>query len=184
MSLPIRPCFLVHDTMWMHPLDRINKIQPPSFAGLEQTTQAIYIKARLDGCSSVIMAEASSLDLAKAISHNLNLLGVNFLSDSEQLVRFLNKNDVSNPSNWRIKYFTQTFANYTRSRSSSISKVHRRLNTTANTLARQAMQLPTLHNPILDFSCTSEHRMSSCNVLQALRSVGLTGVTLLAARSC
>jgi len=74
----------------------------------EQTPQAIYVKARLDDCSSVIMAEAASLALASAVSHNLNLSGVSFLSDCEQLVHFLNKNDISDPSDWWIKYFTET----------------------------------------------------------------------------
>ena len=39
----------------------------------EQTPQAIYVKARLDDCSSVIMAEAASLVLASAVGHNLNV---------------------------------------------------------------------------------------------------------------
>jgi len=99
--------------------DQLNST--PSPAGLdvfiltfqEHMTRAIYIKVKLQNCSSVIMAEATRLALASAISYNLNLSGVNFLSDCEQLVRFLNKNDISDPPNWRIKYFTQSIANYT-----------------------------------------------------------------------
>ncbi|XP_066361420.1 uncharacterized protein [Miscanthus floridulus] len=159
----------------------------------EQTPQAIYVKARLGDCSSVIMAEAASLVLASAVGHNLNLSGVNFLSDYEQLVHFLNKNDISNPPDWRIKYHTQTFANFTRSSSSNITfanftrnifKVHRRLNTIVDALARQAVQHSTFQNSDLEFSCSLEHHMPHCNVLQALQSVGLTGVTILAARCC
>jgi hypothetical protein len=60
----------------------------PQFSGT--TAQAI----------SVIMAEAASLAFASAVCHNLNLSSVNFLSDCEQLVHFLNKNDISNPPNW------------------------------------------------------------------------------------
>jgi hypothetical protein len=63
----------------------------------EQPAQAIYIKARLHACSLVNMAEVASLALASAISHSLNLSGVNFLSDCEQLVHFLSKDDISNP---------------------------------------------------------------------------------------
>jgi len=150
----------------------------------EQMPQAIYVKARLDDCSSVIMAEAASLVLASAVGHNLNLSGVNFLSDYEQLVHFLNKNDISNPPDWRIKYYTQTFANFTRSSSSNIIKVHRRLNTMVDALARQAVQHSTFQNSDLEFSCSLEHHMPHCNVLQALQSVGITGVTILAARCC
>ncbi|XP_066311755.1 uncharacterized protein [Miscanthus floridulus] len=148
----------------------------------EHMTQAIYIKARLQNCSSVIMAEAASLALASAISYNLNLSGVNFLSDCEQLVHFLNKNDISDPPDWRIKCFTQSIANYTRSRSSKILKIHRRLNTTADALLREALQLQNLQNTNLEFSCSSEHQMPHSNVLQALQSVGLTDVSILAAR--
>jgi len=136
----------------------------------EQTPQAIYVKARLDDCSSVIMAEAASLVLASAVGHNLNLSGVNFLSDYEQLVHFLNKNDISNPPDWRIKYYTQTFASFTRSSSSNIFKVHRSLNTTADALARQAVQLSAFHSSAMEFSCSLEHHMPQCNVLQALQS--------------
>jgi len=150
----------------------------------EQMPQAIYVKARLDDCSSVIMAEAASLVLASAVGHNLNLSGVNFLLDYEQLVHFLNKNDISNPPDWRIKYYTQTFANFTRSSSSNIIKVHRCLNTMVDALARQAVQHSTFQNSDLEFSCSLEHHMPHCNVLQALQSVGLTGVTILAARCC
>jgi len=150
----------------------------------EQTPQAIYVKARLDDCSSVIMAEAASLVLASAVGHNLNLSGVNFLLDYEQLVHFLNKNDISNPPDWRIKYYTQTFASFTRSSSSNIFKVHRRLNTMVDALARQAVQHSTFQNSDLEFFCSLEYHMPHCNVLQALQSVGLTGVTILAARCC
>jgi ribonuclease HI len=91
--------------------------QQPSLAGLgvfilnlqEQPTQAMYIKAKLHACTSVIMAEAAALALASVIIDKLNITGVNFLSDSEQLVHFLNKEDLSNPPDWRIKPFTQLF---------------------------------------------------------------------------
>jgi hypothetical protein len=81
------------------------------------------------------MAEAASLALASAVSHSLNLSGVHFLSDCEQLVHFLNKNDISNPPDRRIKCFTETFANNARGNSASIHKIHRHLNNTADVLA-------------------------------------------------
>jgi hypothetical protein len=52
----------------------------------DQRTQAIYIKAKLQSCSLVIMAEAACLALASAIWSSLNLTGVNFLSDCKQLI--------------------------------------------------------------------------------------------------
>jgi hypothetical protein len=42
------------------------------------------------------MAEAASLALASVVIDMLNLNGVNYLSDCEQLVHFLNKDDLSN----------------------------------------------------------------------------------------
>jgi hypothetical protein len=70
------------------------------------TTQTGYIKARLTACSSVLMAEAAALALAVNVTHHMNLTNINFLSDCDQLVQFLNAADHSNPPDWRIKYFT------------------------------------------------------------------------------
>jgi hypothetical protein len=52
------------------------------------------------------MAEAAALALASVMAHKLNITGINYLFDSEQLVHFLNKEDLSNPPDWRIKHFT------------------------------------------------------------------------------
>jgi hypothetical protein len=90
----------------------------------EQPTEAIYIRAHLQACTSVIMAKAASLALASMLLDRLNLSGVNFLSDSEQLVHFLNKDDLSNPLDWRIKPYTQQFYNHALTRSSKIYKIH------------------------------------------------------------
>ena len=94
--------------------------------GLFPIVEAVYIKAKLEACTSVIMAEAASLALASAIIDRLNLSGANYLSDCEQLVQFLNSDDLSNPPDWRIKHFTQSFSNHSRSRSSKLYKIHRR----------------------------------------------------------
>jgi hypothetical protein len=66
----------------------------------------MYIKAKLHAYTLVLMAKAAALALASAITHKLNITGTNFLSDSEQLVHFLNKDDLSNPPDWWIKPFT------------------------------------------------------------------------------
>jgi hypothetical protein len=62
-----------------------------------QPIQAIYVQAKLEATTSVIMAEAASLALASAIIAQLNLTAINYLSDCEQLVHFLNSEDLSNP---------------------------------------------------------------------------------------
>jgi len=59
------------------------------------TTQTGYIKTRLTACSSVLMAEAAALALAVNVTHHMKLTNINFLSDCEQLVQFLNAADHS-----------------------------------------------------------------------------------------
>jgi hypothetical protein len=81
------------------------------------------------------MAEAVSLAFAATVTETLNLSNVNFLSDCQQLVHFLNAADQSNPPDWRIKPFSA------RSRESKIFKIKRQLNTTADALARQALSV-------------------------------------------
>ena len=50
------------------------------------------------------MAEAVALALAASVTEAMNLSNVNFLSDCQQLVHFLNAADQNNPLDWRIKY--------------------------------------------------------------------------------
>jgi hypothetical protein len=57
------------------------------------------------------MAEAAVLALASVIASKLDLTGVNFLSNSEQLVHFLSSQDLFNPPVWRIKPFIKVFSN-------------------------------------------------------------------------
>lgn len=139
----------------------------------QSTPQAIYIKAKLHGCTSVLMAEAAALALASVVTNKFNLTGVTFLSDNEQLVHFLNKEDLSNPPDWRIKPFTQLFSNYSDSRSSKVSKIHCGLNTTAHTLARQAYRDPSAQDNSLVFNCSSEHHVPQCSWILALQDVHL-----------
>jgi predicted membrane protein len=56
-----------------------------------QPTQAIYIKAQLNNCHSVLMGEAAALALGATIIKALQLHSCNFLSDSQQLVHFFHK---------------------------------------------------------------------------------------------
>jgi heme exporter protein D len=130
------------------------------------------------------MAEAACLSLASAIWFSLNLTGVNFLSNCEQLIHFFRNEDLANLPDWRIKYYTQSFVNFTSAITPSIYKIRRQLNTIADSLARQARQLQTPQQPALEFLCALEDHTSSCNVQQALQCVGLTGVTILVATCC
>ena len=51
----------------------------------------------------VLISEAAALALAVTVTDRLQLNHINFLSDSQQLVQFLNSSDHSNPLDWRIK---------------------------------------------------------------------------------
>jgi hypothetical protein len=62
---------------------------------------------------SVLVAEAAALALAAIITDRLSLQQVDFLSNSQQLVHFLDGQDQTNPSERRIKYYTQIFSNFT-----------------------------------------------------------------------
>lgn len=106
----------------------------------EQATETIYIKAKLHACTSVLMAEAAALALASAIARKFQIEGINYLSDCEQLTHFLNKEDHSNPPDWRIKPFTQLYLNNAGPTSATTLKNHRSLNSIAHSLARQAFQ--------------------------------------------
>jgi ribonuclease HI len=83
----------------------------------------IYIKATLDATASVLMAEAAALALAAIITDRFGLQQVDFLSDSQQLVHFLNGQDQTNPPERRIKYYTQIFSNFTGQRNTRIRRI-------------------------------------------------------------
>lgn len=98
-----------------------------------QPPAAIYIKAKLQRTTSVLTAEAAALSLAGQIVSALGALNPFFLTDSQQLVTFLNGNNHTNPPRWDIKN-TQDFINHTSSNNAKIFKVARKLNTTAHIL--------------------------------------------------
>jgi ribonuclease HI len=99
--------------------------------------QSIFIKAAMKDSSSVFMAEAAALALAVTVVQELHLQHINFLSDNQQLVHFLNGSDHSNPPDWRIKPFTQIISSTMTGRRVSIRKIRRTQNQTADLLARR-----------------------------------------------
>lgn len=58
-----------------------------------QPTQTIYIQAQASGVHSVLMAKAATLALAAIINIRLNFNNTYFLSNCQQLVKFLNGAD-------------------------------------------------------------------------------------------
>jgi hypothetical protein len=142
----------------------------------DHPVRSIYIKARLLACTSVLMAEATSLALAVSIIDRLNINGCSFLSDCEQLVHFINLADHSNPPDWRIKPFTQIYHNYSSTISSRVFKINRNHNIIADALACQALSSQA---STLETLCSYQHGVNECSVTQALQSVDLTDVTIL-----
>jgi ribonuclease HI len=74
------------------------------------------------------MAEAAALALAALVTDKLGFQQVHFLSDSQQLVHFLNAQDRSNPPQWRIKYYTHMFINSMANRNIRTWKIQRTQN--------------------------------------------------------
>ena len=54
-----------------------------------QPLQAIYVKAQMHNCRSVLMGEAAALTLGATIVKALQIQSCILLSDSQQLVHFL-----------------------------------------------------------------------------------------------
>lgn len=129
------------------------------------------------------MAEAAALALAAMITQRLSLQGVNFLSDNDQLVRFLNALDQTHPLDWRIKHFTQVFSNHTAQAGARILKIQRSENHTADVLARQALSICTTASTLACVSSYIAHA-SQCPLSMALQSVTLKYVRLLSAYCC
>jgi hypothetical protein len=119
---------------------------PPRLAGLEiffvnalvQPAQTIYIKAHMPVTQSVIMAEAAALALTALVNNRLSFNNITFLSDCQQPVHFLNLADQANPPDRGMKPFTHIFTTSFAYYHTKIYKINRTLNSTADSLARQA----------------------------------------------
>jgi len=143
--------------------------------------QAIYVKAQLQRCHSVLMGEAAALALGASIVQALQISHCNFLSDSQQLVHFLHQENQQNPFQWRIKPFTQVFTNIAATIQSQLFKINRNQNTTADILTKQARSsMLTFQN----CNCTRPLCGPICTLFQALLQVDLNSVSILAASCC
>jgi hypothetical protein len=125
--------------------------------------------------------KAANLALAASVTHALNINPLNYLSDCQQLVHFMNNRDSTNPPDWRIKLFTQVFTNTTRFQATRAFKISRSQSTTTNVLARQALSSQLTH---LQSSCTSPVCALDCSILQALHLVGPLHVIVLTVACC
>jgi hypothetical protein len=151
------------------------QVQPPNFTYIRAISQETY---------SVIYAEAATLALAAIITHRLGLRNVAFLSDSLQLVNFLNSEDPLYLPDWRMAPLIQMIQDYTRDRDSSVLKIDRKFNYIADSLASLAFCSSNIQYPDYVPSCSYEHRDLQCPLLAALSSVPLDFSRVQAASCC
>jgi hypothetical protein len=149
-----------------------------------RSTTYIYTQAAITNAGSVLMAEATALDLAALITSHLNMQSPNYLSDDQSLVTF-NGNDFS-PPDWRIKSFTNRFIASNAGRHHKIYKIARQLNTTADLVAKQALQALQSNSSMMSPAviCSNQEHSSSCPLRNVMNFVILEPFVLLTARCC
>jgi hypothetical protein len=144
-----------------------NQLQPP---------QQVYIKAMMRDTASVLMAEAVALALAASVTQHLQLTNINFLSDNQQLVHFLNGSDLSTPSDWRLKPFYPDIMNSSHQRSTSILKISRNHNQTTDLLARQALSDLDSNLMHQSYVCFNPAHVDQCPLPLAIQLVNINFV--------
>jgi hypothetical protein len=107
-----------------------------------------------------------------------------FLSDNQQPVTFLNGNDHTNPPQWEIQSFTQSFINHSSHSNAKIFKVQRLQNNTAHILATQDFNSSYRASVEMQFSCNNATHVISCPSVMALNSVNGDIFTIIAASCC
>ena len=130
------------------------------------------------------MTKAAALALAATLNDQLNFSNTTFLTDSQQLVRFLNAADQEHPPDWRIKSYTQLFKNRADHRHAKILQINRTLNTTADALARQAFSASASTDSGVQPVCSYMSHFTQCPLYDALTDVPLQSVKLIAASCC
>lgn len=104
----------------------------------QEQALTVYIQATMQNVLSVLMAETAALSLAAVVSNRMKLQQVNFLSDNQQIVSFLNMANRSTPPHWNIKFLTQEFLNSVPNQPIRVFKISRDKVSVAHTLATQA----------------------------------------------
>jgi ribonuclease HI len=152
-----------------------NDMQPPL---------CFFIKAAMQDSLSVLMAESTALALAANLLQTLELPNANLLSDSQQLVHFLNGTDLSNPPDWRIKPYTQLISSVISHSNIPVRKINRTHNQMADSLARQALRSLLSDQLVFSRACTNPAHVHGCPLLSALHYVTINSVMVLSASCC
>jgi hypothetical protein len=139
---------------------------------------------QIDNITSVIMAEAAAMAFAASISSLLQAEEVSFLTDSQILVNYFNGPDLSSPPHWEAKPFTQRFINSVANKRIPVLKVQRSMNTTAHTLASQALRHSGTLCTLANVNCSNASHESSCPLSMALQCVCKKTFSIIAASCC
>jgi ribonuclease HI len=150
----------------------------------ENPPTSIFIKALLQESSSVLMAESTTLALATNVLNQIQCRRYTIFSDNQHLVHFLNKSNLSNPPDLRIKPYSQSAANLLANYNTQVRRIKRTQNQMADSLARQAFQAITSNQIQYDFSCSNPSHANDCPLLRAINSVTITFVNVLSALCC
>lgn len=124
----------------------------------------IYIKASLITISSVFTAEATTFALAGVIFDWLNITEASFISDSQQLVTYINSNSTTPIPRWDAEFYTQNF--YKQNKNFKVYKIPRILNTTTHVLVTQARTHQHFVSNI-GINCHNYCHISSCPIRDA-----------------
>ena len=146
-----------------------------------QPPTKIFIKARIEQVSSVLMAETAAAAVAVQLVHLLQAHNTCIFSNCQQLVLFLNQENTTHPPDWTIKPFTQAYKNFADMGATSIRKIPRSSNSTAHSLATQALRLSATHP---QWTCSSTAHLEQCSVLSALQRLSITDVLISTALCC
>jgi hypothetical protein len=84
-----------------------------------QPANHIHIRASLREIHFVDSAEAAAMALAAVVLHKMNSNSVVFYSDCATLVDILNSRNSASLPDWRMKFYTQIFYDYTKRKKTS-----------------------------------------------------------------
>lgn len=122
----------------------------------------LFIRAHVQNCPSVLIAEASALLMGAIACDSLGFNQVAFYTDNQILATYLNTQRTQEPPDWRMKPITQDFCNWASTRSISIAKIHRTANEVAHKLAVQALKTCVLHGDSATFICNNPMHADVC----------------------
>jgi ribonuclease HI len=160
----------------------------PRIAGLEifivntnvNPPLSMFIKAFMQGSTSVLMAESTALALATSLCRMMNLEDISFFTDSQLLVNCINRENTAHPPDWRIKPFTQAIVSSLQD-SYKVHKIPRIQNYMAHSLANRALHHLNFHYIAPPSLCTNSSHVLECPLLNALHLVTIKSVMVLTA---